>query len=142
MNAHRVSTLAVLLTALTAAIYIIPAGTEVIDYGTLSPSDVPTGLAWIIAGLAALQLCLPDLGTEAEPIQPMDVLRAGLLFSTVLGMVWAMRHIGFLPASICIAAVAALLMRERRPVWLGLSAVGMPLLIWVVVTQLLDRTLP
>lgn len=142
MNAHRISTLAIFLTALAAIFFVIPAGTEVIDYGTLSPRDFPSILAWIIAGLAVIQIILPDHGTDSEATQLADVIRVGILFAATAGLVWAMLHIGFLPATILLASVAVNLMRERRPIWLGVSVISVPVLIWFIVTQLLDRNLP
>ena len=143
MIAHRISTLAVLLAALAAVFYVIPAGTEVIDYGTFSPGTVPTVLAWIIAALALVQLVLPQGGAGPEATLTLSTFaRAALIFGVTLLAVWLMPRIGFLPAAIGISATAAFVMQERRPVWLGLCTVGLPVLIWAIVTQLLDRTLP
>lgn len=144
MTADRVATLVVLLAALGSIFVLIPSSTERIDYGTLSPEVVPTALAWVIAGLALLQLGLSVSGsTKApDPIDPADAFRAALIFAITVAIVYVMETISFLPAAIIIAASAAFLMRERRPIWFALTAIGIPVLIWLVVTQLLDRTLP
>lgn len=142
MTADRLVTVFVLLAALAGFFYVIPSGTEKIDYGTMSPEVVPTALAWVIVALALVQLVLSGRAQPIEPIEAADLLRAGLIFAITIAMVYVMEAIGFLPAAIVIAASAAFLMRERRPIWFGLTAVGIPVVIWLVVTQLLDRTLP
>ncbi|MEM8617702.1 MAG: tripartite tricarboxylate transporter TctB family protein [Pseudomonadota bacterium] len=142
MTAHRISTLLILLAALAGIYIIIPAGTEAIEYGSFSPGDLPTALCWVIVGLAVLQLFQPDRKHGSEIGSLSEFLRAAAVLSIALAMVWAMPSIGFLPASIVIASSAALIMYERRPLWLVLSGVGLPGFIWVLVTQLLDRNLP
>ncbi|WP_419739209.1 tripartite tricarboxylate transporter TctB family protein [Ruegeria sp.] len=142
MLADRLFTVFVLLAALAAIFVAIPAGTEKIDYGTFSPEVVPTALAYVIAGLALIQIFVPGRNQSVGPIALIDILRCGLLFGVTVVMVFVMERIGFLPASIVITACAVFMMGERRPIWFAATAIGLPALIWFVVTILLDRTLP
>ena len=142
MNAHRISTLIILAASLFAFFALIPAGTETIDYGTLSPGTMPRLLSLVIAGLAAIQLFSTSQAGDIELPSLVNLLRAITIFCIALVMLVFMNILGFLLATLAIATSAAFLMREKRLPWFALSAWGMPLIIWLFVTQILDRSLP
>lgn len=142
MIVDRMVTLCVLLAALGFLFVLAPAGTERIETGVLSPDDLPDMLGWTIAALAALQLVNPFARPSAEvPSTRQAATAIGLMLSAAASA-WAIPHIGFLPATVCLALLASLAMGERRPFVLLAAAVGLPLLVWAVVTIGLDRGLP
>ncbi len=118
---------------------VIPYDTESVDYGWVRPQTVPNAMAWIIiiAGLA--QLIRPT-GSVSADIAKMS--RAAMHLLIVAGGVLAISQFGFRLVSPLLALAIMLTVGERRPVWLALGVIGIPVLIWFVVAVLLGRPLP
>jgi putative tricarboxylic transport membrane protein len=137
---NRGSGLAITLAGLALLLFVIPDQVEVVDYGWVRPETVPNAMAVALIGLGLFQAILPTGGTSSWRMSP--ALRAlGYLAVTALG-VWAMGRFGFVAVAPVMVLVLMLLIGERRPFWLGLGVLAMPAVIWLTVTQLLDRTLP
>ena len=65
------------------------------------------------------------------------------LYLTVMALgLFAMSHFGFVIVAPFLALAIMLLFGERRPFWLALGCVGMPAIIWLLVVQILERSLP
>lgn len=137
---NRGSGLAITLAGLALLLFVIPDQVEVVDYGWVRPETVPNAMAVALIGLGLIQAVLPTGGTSPWRMSP--ALRAlGYLAVTALA-VWAMGRFGFVAVAPVMVLVLMLLIGERRPFWLGLGVLAMPAVIWLTVTQLLDRTLP
>ncbi len=147
MTADRICTLAILLGAVAFLTAVLPNGAEHLDYGTLSPEVMPKALAYVIILLAAFQLVFPlvshgETGAQPQRPSPSEALRATAFFLLTLLGAGLIQTVGFLIVSVAIATLGCLLMGERRPLWVGLGGVGLPVAIWFVVVFLLDRNLP
>jgi hypothetical protein len=138
---ERLTTLGLLLAGLAVYRVAIPAQVEDIDYGTLNPRTIPQIAALAIVALAAVQLLLPAARPVDTP-SPRGLVRALAVFVTVTLAVLALPRVGFLPVSAGLALALCLFMGERRLPWLILSVAVIPPGLWLVVTRLLDRSLP
>lgn len=118
---------------------VIPYDTEPVDYGWVRPQSVPNAMAWIIAIAGLVQLIRPRGGISAD-IARMS--RAALHLLIVACGVLAISQFGFRLVSPLLALTIMLTVGERRPVWLVLGVIGIPVLIWFVVAVLLGRPLP
>lgn len=127
--------------ALGIALYvaIIPWQAETADYGWLKPRTLPRILA-VVLGLSGVALMLRPVGDARPAAVPWGraALFAGVL---AVGLV-AMTHLGFALTAPAMALALMWLAHERRPLWLGLGCIGMPVLIWFTVAVLLERPLP
>lgn len=142
MATDRISALFVIVASLAGIYFLIPAGTERIDYGSLSPHLLPTVLCWVMIAIAAMQLVW--VGQTEQPRLPelSEFLRAVFIFIVAAAGAALMQSFGFLMVSICIATIAALMTGERRPLWIAFGGVGLPTLVWFVSVYVLDRNLP
>ena len=55
---------------------------------------------------------------------------------------YSISQFGFIYVAPVLALVLMLMIGERRWYWLGLGCLGMPAVIWLLVVQILDRSLP
>jgi len=124
---------------LALALLVIPRHSEAIDYGSLSPADVPLGAAWTMVVFGLAQAAWPR-GRGAYDFAALR--RAGLLLGLCVGAVMLMQWRGFLTAAPLLAVAVMLQVGERRLGWLALGAGVMPMLMWAAVTLLLARPLP
>lgn len=119
--------------------YLIPTQVETVDFGAIHPKTLPQILAIIIGVFGFVLMLKPADGSD---LQQMPWGRSGLVVAVLLVGLWLVSVFGFVYVAPVLALVLALVMGERRPLWLGLGAVGMPALIWFTVTVLLERPLP
>lgn len=142
MATDRMSAIFVIVACLAGIFLLIPAGAERIDYGSLSPDQMPTILCWIMIALAAAQLVW--VGPSEQPRLPdlSEFLRAVFMFFVTIVGALLITTLGFLVVSICIATTAALMTGERRPQWIALGGFGLPAIVWFVSVYVLDRNLP
>lgn len=118
---------------------VIPYDTEIVDYGWVRPQTVPNAMAWLIAIAGMVQLVRPSGNTSPDIAK---VFPAGLHIIILAAGVFAISHFGFRLVSPVLALIIMLVVGERRPLWLGLGVIGIPVLIWIVVAVLLGRPLP
>lgn len=120
-------------------IVVIPQHTEVVGYGWMRPQSLPAAMAIVIA-VAGLLVALRPVGETA--FEPRLALRAALYLGVLAAGVWLIALFGFEIVAAPFALAIMLTIGERRPLWLGVGAVAMPLAIWFAVAVLLDRPLP
>ena len=118
---------------------VIPYDTETVDYGWVRPQTVPNAMAWIITIAGVVQVIQPTGAISADIAR---IGRAVLHLLIVAGGILAISQFGFRLVSPFLALAIMLAVGERRPVWLALGAIGIPVLIWFVVAVLLGRPLP
>lgn len=118
---------------------VIPLQTEVIAYGWMRPQSLPNAAAIVIAA-AGLFLALRPRG--AVDFDWRQAGGAALYLGMVAGGVYLITLFGFEVVAPLIAMAVMLLAGERRPLWLVLGAAGIPFVIWLAATVLLDRPLP
>ena len=137
--ANRIAGLVVTAFALVLWFLVIPDQVDKADYGWMRPRTLPMICA---VSLGLLGLILAVFPHGAVDLSPRKSARVAVLALISAIAVWSMGRFGFVIVAPILAAVLLVYLNERRwPCWLG-AVVGVPVVIWVVVTQLLGRGLP
>lgn len=139
MSLNRLSGVCMLVFALAMIFAVIPAQTETVDYGRMAPATFPTVIAGILALFAAIHVAAP---TGTAEVAAGDAARAALILALGGGALWLMGRWGYLLVAPALCALLMVILRERRPLWLAISVVGVPGVIWLIVDKLLGRALP
>lgn len=138
-NADRLSGAFFLLFGLAMYFLVIPVYVENVDGGSLSPKTMPAIISIIIAVCGGLLVLKPT--RHQIPDARFFGLAGAYAILLAVG-IYAMSWFGFEYIAPILALAIMVMIGERRPVWLLLGAVGMPVAIWFLVTQLLERALP
>lgn len=105
-----------------------------------SPQLFPRIGAWILLIFGVAQVVATRSGAS---LPTGRVLGRYLLVSAMLiGMVWIMEWFGFVIGAMVMLAGLMLLVYERRPLWLAVAVVAVPVSIWLIFEILLERPLP
>jgi putative tricarboxylic transport membrane protein len=139
MSLNRLSGVVMLVFGLAMVFVVIPAQTETVDYGRMAPATFPSVVAGLLALFAAIHVALP---TGTVDVSAGDAGRAALILALGAGALWLMGRWGYLLVAPALCALLMVMLRERRPLWLAISVVGVPGLIWLIVDKLLGRALP
>ncbi|MEM6466270.1 MAG: tripartite tricarboxylate transporter TctB family protein [Pseudomonadota bacterium] len=137
-NPDRLSGLFFLLLGLGFYTVLIPISVEEADFGNISPETMPNIVAVIMAIAGAVLIIRPS---SHELHGGSQFLRAGLFAVVLVVGVLALMRFSFLIAAPVLSLVIMLLIGERRPLWLLLGGVVMPTVNWVLVTQVLGRSI-
>lgn len=121
-------------------LYMIPANVASIPGSVFSPSLFPNIAAWLIIVLGVVQILSAPTKIDLPPLR--EVLRLLLVDGLSLATLVVMEHIGYIPASIALMLAVTLMVYERRPVWIVVTVVAMPLGIWTLFEVILNRPLP
>ena len=139
LSADRVSGAFFLLFGLAAYFLVIPAYVEQAEGGNIAPDTLPNAVAIVIAACGFLLVVRPT-PQRLPDWRYFAVTGAYVLVLAVA--IYAMSWVGFIYVAPCLALAVMVMLGERRPLWLAFGAAGMPALIWVFVTIILDRALP
>jgi putative tricarboxylic transport membrane protein len=118
---------------------ILPSQVETVDFGRVVPSTVPSITLWIIVIAGIVQLFT---STERIDLHMRNSMRASAFIAMFIAMVWLMETFGFEYFAPVFALCIMLFMGERRWYWLLLASLAMPLSIWLLVENVLNRVLP
>ena len=128
-----------LLTGLALYFLVIPTFVEQVEGGNIQPDTIPNAVSIVLAVSGLLLMLKPTM----HQIQPARHFLAAAIYMMILGTAtYAMTQFGFVYVAPFLALLIMLKIGERRPLWLSIGVIGMPTLIWVLVTQVLDRGLP
>ena len=139
LSADRVSGAVFTLLGLGMYFLVIPGNVETVDGGNLSPSTVPNYISLTIAICGALLVLKP---TEHKTPNIHALMLTSAYTAVLATGIYAMSKFGFEYVAPILAFVLMLMIGERRPLWLVLGAIIMPLMIWFLVTYPLGRALP
>ncbi len=139
VSADRASGAFFLLFGLAMYFYVNPVYIETVDGGNLAPNKVPNIVSIIVAVCGAFLTLKP---TAHQVRNPILMVKTGLYVGLLVAGIYAMSWFGFEYVAPILALAIMWMIGERRPLWLGLGVVGMPVLIWFLVTQVLERALP
>ena len=139
MSANRLSGVVVACAGLLLLFLIIPANTESVDYGRMRPQTIPDLCAILLVAFGVLHAIRPR--GEAS-IEWREVRRFALFAAIAAVSLVLMGRFGFPVIAPVTALVVMLLIGERRWIWLATGALIIPAVVWLLVVQLLERTLP
>lgn len=138
-TADRISGLFIMVLGLVMYFWVNPTYIETVEGGNLSPDTLPNIISIILAFSGAVLAFKP---TDHQLRNPALMAKTGLYVVLLIAGIWAMSWFGFEYVAPPLALAIMWLIGERRPAWLVLGVVGMPAIIWFLVTQLLGRALP
>ena len=138
-SADRASGLFFLLFGVAMYVYVNPTYIESVDSGTIAPATMPNIVSIVIAICGAILIFKP---TTHQVRDPALIFKTGLYVGILVAGLYAMSWFGFEYVAPVLALTLMLLIGERRPFWIGLGVVVMPVTIWFLVTQVLERALP
>lgn len=105
-----------------------------------NPALFPLLAAWLLIGLGALQVIVggpaPALPALGEPV------RFALFAAVTVAATLLLTRIGYLATAIGLMAIVTLLIYERRPIWIAVTVLAVPVGIWLFFEHLLERPLP
>ncbi len=135
----RISGTFFLVLGLTMYLFVNPNYIESVNGGNISPNTFPNILSIIIAVCGTMLLFKPT--TQQAPDLRSVAITSMYVLLLVVGL-YAMSKFGFEYVAPVLAFVIMIAIGERRLHWLLLGIVGMPVLIWLLVTIVLGRALP
>jgi hypothetical protein len=121
-------------------LYAIPAHVRTVQGVVPYPAMFPQIAAWMFIGLGAAQMIFVKSVVEIP-----DIKRAGMFAvaaATTLAALLTVDAFGYLPVMIALMAATVFVVRELRPVWIATVVVGLPVGIWLLFEQVLQRPLP
>ncbi|MWB78698.1 hypothetical protein GLS40_11725 [Pseudooceanicola sp. 216_PA32_1] len=136
----RISGTLVALGGLWLLAYGIDAHIEVHGYESPSPQLFPRLGAWILLIFGLAQVVLTRTTSELPGKRVLG--RYALVSAMLVGMVWLMEHFGFVIGAMAMTGTLMLVVYERRPLWLLVAVIAVPVSLWFIFEILLERPLP
>tara|TARA_B110000091_G_scaffold214018_1_gene265440 strand:- start:1887 stop:2312 length:426 start_codon:yes stop_codon:yes gene_type:complete len=118
---------------------VIPAQIDGGSGSWVLPATIPNAVSIVMAACGLLLMLKP---TNQRGHNTQDLMFAVMYFVLLAFGLFVMSYAGFVYTAPFIALIIMLLIGERRPVWLGIGVIGLPVIIWVLVAQVLERPLP
>jgi putative tricarboxylic transport membrane protein len=139
LETNRIAGLLIATLGLVLLFVVFPFAIEDMDDGSIKPDTVPNAIA---AFLVVCGILLAIKRGERTKRDSRELILVLLYFAIIAAGLFAISHLGFLIVSPFLALAIMLIFGERRLIWLGLGCVGMPAIIWFLVIQVLERSLP
>lgn len=139
MTAERIYTAILVLLGLGLLFIALPQQVESVDYGRIVPATVPTIALWVIIIAGIVQFFTSK---ECFELHLADSLRTIAFVVILVVAVWLIEKFGFEYFAPVFALSIMLFMGERRWYWISFAAFVMPLSIWLLVENVLNRVLP
>lgn len=118
---------------------IIPAQIETGGDSWVLPTTIPNAVSITMALCGVLLILKP---TDQRGQDTTDLMFAVMYIVLIAVGLFVMSYVGFVYSAPFIALILMVLIGERRPFWLGIGVIGLPVIIWVFVVQILERSLP
>ena len=139
LETDRIAGLIIATLGLVLLFVVFPFAIEDMDDGSIKPDTLPNAIAAFLVVCGIFLAIKKGEQTKRDSRELMLVL---LYLAIIAAGLFAISHFGFLIVSPFLALAIMLIFGERRPIWLALGCVGMPAIIWFLVIQVLERSLP
>lgn len=139
MSLERLHTTLLIVGMLIFYFLVMPEQVDHIEDARIVPTTVPSIAIWAIIVAAGFQLISSKVRIE---LNPQLCLRAVICTAFIIACTSIMSRFGFEFGAPILALGVMLGIGERRPHWLFLSVVVIPLGVWLLVEQVLYRVLP
>ncbi|NQV55324.1 MAG: tripartite tricarboxylate transporter TctB family protein [Rhodospirillales bacterium] len=139
MSLSRILGLASALIGAGFLFLLIPAQTETISRGALSPGTFPSVAASLIIVAGLVQWLRP---TGTAIFEGERMLRAVAVIAACLAATFAFEFFGYMVIAPVLVVVLMFLTGERRWFWIGIGFAVFPALIWAIFEIVLRRPLP
>ena len=137
--ADRISGAFFFLFGLAMYFLVNPNYIESVDGGNIAPDSLPNVVSVIICFCGGILVVKP---TSQQVRDLRSMTRTAMYICLLAAGVYAMSWFGFEYVAPILALAIMVMIGERRLPWLFLGVVGMPVLIWFLVTHALGRALP
>lgn len=135
---HTFEGLVLIAFAICLPLWLIPTGVEMDSSAWLEPQVLPMVVAFGVFALGLSLLFQPQSASaEATNIN----WRFVMFFGYLLGAIWLLANLGFVYFSSAFVFGLMLIVGERRKLWLLGGTFVVPLVIWLLITQVLERHL-
>jgi putative tricarboxylic transport membrane protein len=121
-------------------LYAIPANVRMIEGAMPYPAMFPQIAAWMFIVLGFAQMIF--VKTEVEFPSGKQILAFLITIFCTLIAVLFLEQLGYLPVMFALMVAVALLVQERRPLWVAVIIIGFPVGIWLLFENILQRPLP
>lgn len=139
INADRIQGIVVLGFGCALLLWLVPAHVTSMPGDPLDPSLFPRIAGWIIAVLGLAQIVFAK---SDAPVPSMgEVFGFACFIGALVVAALLLPELGFLPVACGLMIASLLLLRERRPIWMALTLLGVPLFVWFLFAVLLSRSL-
>lgn len=138
-SVEKISTLVLIALCGIFFLWVAPTQIETVDYGRVGPRAFPSIAVGMMLVAVVLQLFF---STQDFTPNPLAITRIIIFIIVPLVFLWVIKAFGFEFGAPLLAAFIMLTVGERRWYWLLVGVVVLPVGFWLIVEQLLDRTLP
>lgn len=121
-------------------LYGIPANVRMVENAMPYPAMFPQIAAWMFITLGLAQMVIGK-GEFNFPSARQFLAFLGVIFLTLIAVLFV-EKLTYLPVMITLMAAIAFISQERRPMWLAIIVLGLPIGVWLLFEQLLGRQLP
>lgn len=121
-------------------LYAIPANVRMVEGAMPYPAMFPQIAAWLFVGLGIIQFFFVKSEVEFPSLKRFATffVAVGL---TLIALLFV-EQFGYLPVMIALLGSIIFLVRERRPLWMVVGVLGLPIGVWVLFELILHRPLP
>ncbi len=121
-------------------LYGIPANVRTVQNAMPYPAMFPQIAAWMFIGLGAAQLFVGN-STFTFPSAKQFGAFLGVIFLSLVAVLF-LEKLGYLPIAIGLMVAITILSKERRLLWMAVMTLALPIGVWLLFEQLLQRPLP
>lgn len=121
-------------------LYAIPVHVRTVQGVVPYPAMFPQIAAWMFIGLGVAQMIFVKSAVEIPSIKQAGMF--AIAAAATLVALLTVDSFGYLPVMVALMAAIVFVVRERRPVWVATVVVGLPVGIWLLFEQILQRPLP
>lgn len=121
-------------------LYGIPANVRMVEDAMPYPAMFPQIASWMFIGLGLAQIAIGKAKLEF-PSGRQFLAFLGVIFLTLLAVLFV-EKLTYLPVMITLMAAITFISHERRPMWVAIMVLGLPIGVWLLFEQLLQRQLP
>ncbi|MBL1421724.1 MAG: tripartite tricarboxylate transporter TctB family protein [Alphaproteobacteria bacterium] len=121
-------------------LYGIPAHVQEVETAIMSPRVFPQIAAWLFVVAGTVQFFF--VKSKLKLPTRREFIRVLVVCALILAMTYLMDKFGYLVGAVSMMAVIMYMVYERRPLWLGIAIVIVPIAIWILFVIVLKRPLP
>ena len=121
-------------------LYGIPAHVDDVETAIMSPRVFPQIAAWIFVIAGSVQFLF--VKSKLKLPTRREFIRVLVVCGLILAMTYLMDKFGYLVGAVSMMAVIMYMVYERRPLWLGIGIIIVPIAIWILFVIVLKRPLP
>lgn len=121
-------------------LYAIPENVRMVEGAMPYPAMFPQIASWLFIGLGIVQFFFVKSEVEFPSFKRFASFFVAIGL-TLIALLFV-EQFGYLPVMIALLGSIIFLVRERRPLWMVVGVLGLPVGVWVLFEFILHRPLP